>query len=348
MTFRTLFLVTVMLFVHYPRMAAQEARTDSVPDGIFFRIGGGGLTEPSYMLGTLHTVPGDYVNHIPQFAEAAANVRQFIFESDVAQKMRQTVLTAQYDSTTEAFLKTRNDSLYRYDHPDSLHNPYLEDLEGMNLYDLIRSTMEDTFGLADFYKYSAWDNVQHLNKRYHELIKELVAKLGYPLQLTQYPIDLYIADSIARPREVDILSLDTMQVLENLDSILVQFLVDEKAGKHDRKYYSTTFLPNSVFYHWLLLFTTRRYCAAYFRHEGHECIEKSNDQIEQKIFAERNALWMQRLPAMLHRAPSMVVVGLGHLFDRPSTSGLLSSLMSLGYTVEAIAAPSTPHKPQHK
>lgn len=322
---------------------AQEAVADSVPDGIFFRISGGGLAEPSYILGTLHTVPGDYVRHIPHFNDAAATVRQFIFESDAAQDLRQSDFFAQCDSVTLAFMRERNDSLYLYDNPDSLHNPYIEDIERSSMYDLIRSTMADSFGLPDFYKYSAMENSIRLIERYHELVKEFVAELGYPLQLTRLPIDLYIADSIARPRGADILELDTAYVLldQKQDSLLVQFLADEKAGKYDRKFYSTTFLPNNVYYYWLLLYATRRYCAGYFRHEGYNFIENSSDLIEQKIFAERNALWMRRLPAMLHNAPSMVVVGLGHLHDRPSTPGILSSLINLGYTIEALASPTT-------
>ena len=71
-----------------------------------------------------------------------------------------------------------------------------------------------------------------------------------------------------------------------------------------------------------------------------ELIEENNGQLEQKMFVERNAQWMRRLPAMLHRAPSMVAAGLGHLHDRPTTPGLLSSLKTLGYTIEALAAPS--------
>jgi uncharacterized protein YbaP (TraB family) len=45
---------------------------------------------------------------------------------------------------------------------------------------------------------------------------------------------------------------------------------------------------------------------------------------------------MQKLPTMLQREPSMVVVGLSHLFGE---SGLLNSFMRLGYNIEALAPP---------
>lgn len=317
--------------------------TDTVPDGIFFRISGGGLAEPSYILGTIHTIPGDYVHHIPHFDEAAASVRQFIFESDLMQKMRQDFAFTQFDSATNAFLMARNDSLYRYDNPDSLHNPYIEDFEESSKYEFIRSMMADTFGLPDFYKYSYYKNSERLQKRFLALIKEYVAQQGYPLQAELF-LDVFIADSIARPRGADILELDTTDVLK-LDSALIKFVADEKAGKHDRKFFSTQFLPSSIFYCYGFSKMTQHFCERYFRYEGRNLnviISQNSRNIEKKIFEERNALWMRRLPAMLHQAPSMVVVGLGHLYDHSSSPGILTSLMRLGYTIEALAAPSKP------
>ena len=316
-----------------------EAIKDSVPDGIFFRISGNGLDQPSYILGTLHTVPGDFVHHIPYFEQAVKSVRQFIFESDISQKLRQGDFISQCDSAMLAHLLAKNDSLYHYDNPDSLHNPYIEDLEP-SLYNLVRTTLTDTFGIHGFYKHSAIENAKQLRLHYFASIKEITSELGVPLQQAEVPIDLYIADNIARPQGADIAELDTTWVIQNLDSTLVKFLEEDKAGIHDRKFFSTQFLTNSVFYYLLLRIATRQYCASYFRHEGQNMLKPMNEQMERKIFSERNALWMHRLPTLLHREPSMVVVGLGHLHDRSSTPGMLSSLISLGYTIEALASPS--------
>lgn len=310
--------------------------TDSVPDGIFFRISGGGLAEPSYILGTLHTIPGDFVHRIPGFQEAANSVKQFIFEKDLASELRQISLLQ--DSTFWDSLATRNDSLFRYEGCDSLHNPYIEDMEPA-LYQLVCRTMTKDFDMPDFYMHSSVQNTIRLQKQFFVALKRLVSEMGVPLQRIDYPIDFYIADSIARPRDASIIELDTAFILSRPDSTLTKFLADENAGLHDRKFYSAN-LANNVHYYWLMLYATRKYCEQYFRYEGRVMTESMNEQLEQKIFVERNALWSQRLPALLQQKPSLVVVGLGHLFDRESTPGLLSTLMREGYTIEALAAPN--------
>ncbi|MBQ4484036.1 MAG: TraB/GumN family protein [Prevotella sp.] len=310
--------------------------TDSVPDGIFFRISGGGLAEPSYILGTLHTIPGDFVHRIPGFHEAANSVQQFIFERDLASTLRQIPLLQ--DTTFLNSLTIRNDSLFRYEGCDSLHNPYIEDLEP-SLYQLVCRTMTKDFDMADFYMHSATHNTTCLQQQYFVAIKRLTSEMGVPLQRIDYPIDFYVADSIARPRDASIVELDTAFVFANPDSTYTKFLADENAGLHDRKFYSAT-LVNNVHYYWLMLYATRLYCEHYFRYEGRATIGNMNEQSEQKIFVERNALWSQRLPALLQQNSSLVVVGLGHLFDRKSTHGLLSTLMREGYTIEALAAPN--------
>lgn len=332
-------IVSVILLVFFAMSAwSQEstAPTDSVPDGIFFRISGGGLEKPSYILGTLHTIPGDFVHHIPGFEEAANSVQQFVFESDIAEKTRQMVGTFQSDS----IMAHLSDSiLFCYDNPDSLHNPYIEDMDSTLYYSILNLKVPD-FEMPEFYKFSATKNQQLFLKAYHNSVRKITANMGIPLQKPDFPIDLYIADSIARPRGADIAELDTTAVLINTDSIAAQFIADEKAGKHDRKYYTTVFFPNIMNYYMMLQMVTRQYCDKYFRYEGHSMISPMQNDMEKTLFIERNNLWMQRLPALIQSKPSMVVVGLGHLHDRSSTPGLLSSLMRLGYKIEAIAAPN--------
>ena len=45
-----------------------------------FRIGGGGLTEPSYMLGTIHYLPGSLLDNSAEYQEAMAQCRQMYVE----------------------------------------------------------------------------------------------------------------------------------------------------------------------------------------------------------------------------------------------------------------------------
>ena len=66
-------IVTALLF-----MATITANAQFI-----FRISGGGLEKPSYMLGSLHVLTGDLLDSIPAFLEAENQCRQLYVETDV-------------------------------------------------------------------------------------------------------------------------------------------------------------------------------------------------------------------------------------------------------------------------
>ncbi|MBP3228908.1 MAG: TraB/GumN family protein [Bacteroidaceae bacterium] len=336
---KALFAFFVLFVAVSQRSALAVTPADTIPDGIFFRISGGGLAEPSYILGSLHTIPGDFVHHIPHFDEAAASVRQFVFEKDLRRAFQQTGVLQQLDSLTEKTIAQRADSLFRYDGADADHNPYADELDAAT-YRLVFRTMTEDFNLPDFYRNSPPRNITLLQKQYPAAVGRITAEMGVPLRATGCPLDLYVADSIARPRGVVICDLDTTWVLGSPDSTLTKFLADEAASLHDRHFYAASFFTPAVYYYSLMLNITRTSCANYFQYRGRALMQPMQSELEQRIFAERNALWMRRLPALLQEAPSLVVVGLGHLFDRAGTPGLLHSLRDLGYTIETMAGPS--------
>lgn len=326
---------TVIIALCAVTALAQGQKCDSVPDGIFFRISRQDMARPSYILGTLHTIPGDFVHYIPGFDQAAAEVEQFVFECDLHEKMRQSASII--DTTALMF----SDSiLFCYENPDSLHNPYIEDMPP-SIYGSIATLLKEKFDYPEFYRHSALENQKILQKKYQDNLTRMTANLGKSLKCINSPIDIYIADSVVRKHGASIAELDTSAVLINIDSTLIKFAEDEKNGKHDRKFYTTTYFPNTVVYLYILQEATRMYCEKYFRFDSRTITgtPMKDDDMEQKIFVERNRQWMQRLPRIIQDKSSMVVVGLAHLHDRPTTPGLLSSLIRLGYKIEAIAAP---------
>ena len=48
---------------------------------LLYRISGGGLKEPSFMLGTVHNLPGSLLDSIPEYAEAEAQCQQMYVEA---------------------------------------------------------------------------------------------------------------------------------------------------------------------------------------------------------------------------------------------------------------------------
>ena len=323
-------IITALLALVAMAGSAQEAESDSIPDGIFFRISGGGLNKPSYILGTMHLAPGDFVHFIPGFDQATDSVRQFIFERDLSDQIRQIDCLPGLDSTMMARLLWQNDSLFRYENLDSLHNPYIDDM-GKPMYLSVGKMVSKTLEMPDFYKYSAIENSLRLQRKYCEKVIAHSAEKGYPLQRADCSPDLYVAYYIANPRGATILELDTAAIMKDVGSGLATLLSEE----HDRNYYTTTFFTKATNSFYNTLRVTLRMLDSYYCHEGKKLTAPAA-RTGDPLFDGRNNLWMQKLPAMLQREPSMVAVGLAHLFGE---SGLLNSLMRLGYNIEALAPP---------
>ena len=322
-------IITALLTFVAMAGSAQKAENDSIPDGIFFRISGGGLNKPSYILGTMHLAPGDFVHFIPGFDQATDSVRQFIFERDLSDQIRQIDCLPGLDSTMMARLLWQNDSLFRYENLDSQHNPYIDDM-GKDIYWHFKKVSK-TLGMPDFYKYSAIENSLRLQRKYCEKVNAYSAEHGYSLQRADCSPDLYVAYYIAKPRGAAILELDTAAIMKDVGSGLAMLLSEE----HDRNYFTTTFFTKAVNSFDITLRVTLRMLDSYYCHEGKKLIAPAS-RTGDPLLDGRNALWMQKLPAMLQREPSMVVVGLAHLFGE---SGLINSLMRLGYNIEALAPP---------
>lgn len=325
--------VAIILFLPITSYA-QRAETDSIPDGIFFRISGGGLDKPSYILGTMHTAPGDFVHFVPGFEQAADSVRQFIFERDLLKdyngQIRQEDCLPGLDNKTMTRLLQLNDSLFRYENLDSLHNPYIDDM-GKPMYLSVRKMVSTSLEMPDFYKYSALENSLRLQRKYCEKIKAHAAEQSLPIQRADCSPDLYVAKYVAETRGAAILELDTATIAPDVTSGMAALLTEE----HDRKYYTTTFFTKAAYSFDRNIKATQHLLDNYYRHEGKRLVAPAI-QGGRDLLAGRNALWMQKLPAMLQSEPSMVVVGLAHLFGE---SGLLHSLMRLGYNIEALASP---------
>ena len=68
-----------------------------------FRVSGNGLKEPSYILGTIHTLPSSVkIDSIPEYVEAEAKCRQLYAESDTA--ATQVIADALADEKERIFL----------------------------------------------------------------------------------------------------------------------------------------------------------------------------------------------------------------------------------------------------
>ena len=84
-------IITILLFIAAITVNAQ----------FLFRITSGGLSKPSYILGSIHTLPGSLLDSIPEFLVAESECQQLYSEYDVSdqQKMNDMKMASQHATT---------------------------------------------------------------------------------------------------------------------------------------------------------------------------------------------------------------------------------------------------------
>lgn len=90
-------IITALLFV----VAAATANAQ-----FLFRISGNGLEKPSYMLGTIHFMPGSVLDSIPEYIEAEAQCEQLYPESDITDEQKNNELAYDLAKTSMDLLTT--------------------------------------------------------------------------------------------------------------------------------------------------------------------------------------------------------------------------------------------------
>ena len=63
--------------------------------------------------------------------------------------------------------------------------------------------------------------------------------------------------------------------------------------------------------------------------DGNSCDPQPGEM--EALLDNRNKAWIEKMPALMKDAPTLFVVGAGHL---PGTNGVLNLLKQQGYTVE--------------
>ena len=74
--------IVISFFLAFVAMSANAQ--------FLFRISGNQLQEPSYILGTIHTLPGSLLDSIPEYLEAETKCRQLFAEYDVSSQQAMT------------------------------------------------------------------------------------------------------------------------------------------------------------------------------------------------------------------------------------------------------------------
>ena len=286
-----------------------------------FRISGNTLKEPSYILGSVHTLPGSLLDSIPEYLEAEAACRQLYAEYDISDQQKiNEVLSAGQQAITLSDGKTIFDVL-NMEQMDALNYRFLETFH-VNLTD---SLMKATWNYQPLVFVSTFN-----------LIFATQEMQKHPeLAMTGIPIDL-VCINRAKERGIKLGQLDEIQPQDSLTkmhntmneqlSAQIDSLMSYLDNFEQRKQRAIEEIRSAVL------------SAQCWREGDYETFANSSfwlSEVEKQpaLFQLRNEKWLPKLLAAMSEAPTMFVFGAGHLIG---TYGMLQLLRNAGYTVEQI------------
>ena len=280
---------------------------------LLFRISGNGLKEPSYILGTIHYLPGSLLDSIPEYLEAESQCQQMYVEHMLS-------------ATTLAVSLGEPDGKrvrQKVDYPD-----------GKNIFDVIDE--ESAAILVEKYKEymhinlsdTTWKSlwkitpfefqnhftsrflVQYRNKGIMDMeLMKRVQERGWNVgQLDDEKMKLNeLADSQEK----------LPQTIEEQADSLMAFLKDYEGRKQQMvKDFETTY--------------------NYWRtgdYEGFVSHHIQNVNRFPRLHRDRNEKWLPRMIAAMREKPTMIVFGSGHLIGE---HGIIQMLRATGYEVEQV------------
>ncbi|MCF0197842.1 MAG: TraB/GumN family protein [Bacteroidaceae bacterium] len=323
-------LLTIVLLIQMLCLGcnAQEQGSFHEHQGVFFRISGNGLTNPSYILGTIHTIPGDFVHTLPNFSEIIGSVGQFVTEYNFEEQYRDMPYYREY--TREEW-----DSQYRhimslYQRKDGSMRPLIDDLSSKNC-DIVKAALNVDLGFRDKNNWTFEYLNRNAFKEYLRKELELINSLGYNFQVCGSPVDTYLMDSIAPAYHLPIIGLDKKNACKRYTKKKKE--MEQYWGvKTKRKTYSKM-IGDLIINYYYRLKGSKEFCQNYLN--GNNVYVK-NIKSKPGEMKERNAWWMEQLPALMQDKPSFIAVGIAHLMDGVDYRGILPQLEEMGYTIERI------------
>ena len=280
-----------------------------------FRISGNKVKEPSYILGSVHTLPGSMLDSIPEFLEAEAKCSQLYAEYDI--------------SSQQAMAQAQTAGQQAISLPDG---KTIFDVLNKGQIDLLNNRFKETFqvNFTDSVMKTVWNYQPNVLITTFTLVFTTQEMQKHPeLGLTGTPIDI-VCINRAKERGMTLGQLDEIQSEDKLknmrDSLMSKIDVQVDSLMAFLKQMIADEL-NSV-----------ALSGKYWKEGDYDSFASSAYWIAQidkqpDLFKNRNERWLPKLQAAMNEAPTMFVFGAGHLIG---DYGILQLLRNAGYNVEQI------------
>ena len=286
-----------------------------------FRISGNNLKEPSYILGSVHILPGSLLDSIPEYLEAESKCRQLYAEYDVSsQQAMAQVQTAGQQAVTLPDGKTIFDVL-NMEQLDKLNYRFHE-LFQVNITDSVMKSVWNYQPVVFTSTFNLMFTMQEIQKH---------PELG----MKNTPIDM-VCINRAKERGMTFGQLDEIQPEDSLikrrdtlnENISVQ--IDSLMNYLNEFEQRQQMIANEM--------SSVVLSGKYWKEADYDSFATSpywTSQIDKQpaLFKQRNEKWLPKLQAAMNKAPTMFVFGAGHLIG---DFGILQLLRNAGYIVEQI------------
>ena len=286
-----------------------------------FRISGNNVKEPSYILGSVHTLPGSLLDSIPEFLEAESKCHQLYAEYDI--------------SSQQAMAQAQTAGQQAISLPDG---KTIFDVLNMEQMDLLNYRFKETFqvNFTDSVMKAVWSYQPNVLISTFSLVFTTQEMQKHPeLGLTGTPIDM-VCINRAKERGKTIGQLDEIQPEDKLKNMR-----DSLNSKIDVQVDSLMAFLNEIEHRKQMIADELNSVALsgkYWKEGDYDSFASSAYWIAQidkqpDLFKNRNERWLPKLQAAMNEAPTMFVFGAGHLIG---DYGILQLLRNAGYNVEQI------------
>lgn len=286
-----------------------------------FRISGKKIKQPSYILGSVHTLPGSLLDSIPEFVEAESKCKQLYAEFDISSK--QTMTQAQ-TAGQQALSLPEGKTIF-----DVLNKEQI---------DLLNKRFKETFqvNFTDSVMKSVWNFQPTVFITTFSLVFTTKEMQKHPeLGLTGTPIDLFCINR-AKARGMSFGQLDEVQPEDKL-----QKMRDTLISKIDVQVDSLMAYLNDFDHRKQMIADEMNSVAmsgTYWKEGDYDSFAQSDYWISQVgkqpvVFKDRNLRWVPKIKTAIIEAPTLFVFGAGHLIG---PSGIVQLLRNEGYKVEQI------------
>ena len=304
-------IITILLFIAAITVNAQ----------FLFRITSGGLSKPSYILGSIHTLPGSLLDSIPEFLVAESECQQLYSEYDVSdqQKMNDMKMAGQHATTLP-------------------NGKTIFDVLNKEQTDLLNAKFNETFhvNLTDSVMKATWNYQPFVFPTTFILIFSTEEMRKHPeLGLVGTPMDL-VCITRAKERGMVLGQLDQIQSQDSLTKMRdtwiekmdtqVDSLMSFLSNFEQRKQQVTDEVVGLV------------RAADYWKRGDYDSFDTDSAWLSQvdkapDLFRKRNEKWLPKITDAMNEAPTMFVFGAGHLIG---PYGIVKLLRNAGYSVEQI------------